>query len=60
MIAGVEVPGHQPGLCHPEELLGNKISAENSKRNLLALDLPRLNSEWVEYHTTVLNDRYTV
>ena len=26
------------------------------EQDLLALDLPRLNSEWVEYHTTVLND----
>jgi len=26
------------------------------EQDLLALDLPQLNSEWVEYHTTVLNE----
>jgi hypothetical protein len=26
------------------------------EKDLLALDLPRLNSEWVEYHTTMPND----
>ncbi|MBE0667962.1 MAG: hypothetical protein IH593_09875 [Bacteroidales bacterium] len=26
------------------------------EKELLALDLPRLNSEWVEYHTTLLNE----
>jgi hypothetical protein len=26
------------------------------EKDLLALDLPRLNSEWVEYHTTILNE----
>jgi hypothetical protein len=29
---------------------------EEFEKELLALDLPRLNSEWVEYHTTVLNN----
>jgi hypothetical protein len=32
-----------------------KFPAEFEKE-LLALDLPRLNSEWVEYHTDVLNE----
>jgi hypothetical protein len=30
---------------------------EDFEKELLALDLPRLNSEWVEYYTTVLNDQ---
>ena len=28
---------------------------DDFQKELLALDLPRLNSDWVEYHTTVLN-----
>ena len=30
------------------------------EQDLLALDLPSLNSEWVEYHTQNLNSEYTV
>ncbi|MCU0377391.1 MAG: hypothetical protein MUC78_03955 [Bacteroidales bacterium] len=30
---------------------------EDFEKELLALDLPRLNSDWVEYYTTVLNDQ---
>jgi hypothetical protein len=29
---------------------------EDFEKELLALDLPRLNSDWVEYHTTILNE----
>lgn len=30
---------------------------EDFEKELLSLDLPRLNSDWVEYHTVVLNDQ---